>query len=299
MLWANGPAGYGKTILCARLVQYLSATLTSPVAYYFISSKSENRADPLGVIRSPISQLMPSDQDAFESACSMWDMKASQTASRTDIAELFRTIVERLPNCTFVVDGLDECAWVTGGLRLDDDDSPMRLLTIIRHAVALTSTRVLIVSRNEPVTRSGFYSTSQEKPATLNELKISLEDVHSDAMSFSRSVVDRKLGNKEEGVRRDLSHRITDRCEGIFLWVKMLENQLRAGKNRWQLEEVVDQTPTALNRLYDRNWMRISGLPVEDRERAFSILRWTACSLRPLTILELTEALLIRDDDSL
>jgi ankyrin repeat protein len=36
---------------------------------------------------------------------------------------------------------------------------------------------------------------------------------------------------------------------------------------------------------------------VDNRRRAFSILRWAAFALRPLTILEITEALLIVDDD--
>lgn len=83
----------------------------------------------------------------------------------------------------------------------------------------------------------------------------------------------------------------------MFLWVKMLEEQLRSGKNKKQLEETIDQTPTALDHLYDRNWAKISDLPEKDRLRAFSILRWATFALRPLTILEITEALLIVDDE--
>jgi hypothetical protein len=47
--------------------------------------------------------------------------------------------------------------------------------------------------------------------------------------------------------------------------------------------------------VYDRNWVRISNLPEDDRNRAFAILRWTVFALRPLTVAELTEALLISD----
>jgi hypothetical protein len=77
----------------------------------------------------------------------------------------------------------------------------------------------------------------------------------------------------------------------------MLKDQLCARKSRKQLEEIVDYISTALNHLYNRNWMRISSLPSKDKDRAFSILQWTTYSLRPLTILELIEALLIRDDN--
>ena len=43
--------------------------------------------------------------------------------------------------------------------------------------------------------------------------------------------------------------------------------------------------------------MKISYLPDKDKLRAFSILRWTAFALRPLIILEITEALLIADNN--
>jgi hypothetical protein len=75
----------------------------------------------------------------------------------------------------------------------------------------------------------------------------------------------------------------------MFLWVKMLEEHLRGGKSKKQLEEIIDHTPTALDHLYDRNWMKITHLPDNDRLRAFLILRWAAFALRPLTILEITE----------
>jgi len=90
---------------------------------------------------------------------------------------------------------------------------------------------------------------------------------------------------------------MVDRCEGMFLWVKMLEEHLRSWKNKKQLEETIDQAPIALEHLYDRNWMKISHLPDKDKLRAFSILRWTTFALRPLTILEITEALLMDDEN--
>src|ERR1700729_4332562 len=33
ILWINGPAGHGKTMLCARVVQYLSTMPEYPLAY--------------------------------------------------------------------------------------------------------------------------------------------------------------------------------------------------------------------------------------------------------------------------
>lgn len=93
ILWINGPAGHGKTILCARVVQYLSSILESLLAYYFCSSDSESRRDPLTIMRSWISQVISCNRDAFELACGRWETKDGHNASQTDIADLFKIIV--------------------------------------------------------------------------------------------------------------------------------------------------------------------------------------------------------------
>lgn len=49
--------------------------------------------------------------------------------------------------------------------------------------------------------------------------------------------------------------------------------------------------PIDLNKTYERNWKLIQDLLFEDRASALSILRWTTFALRPLTVAEITEAL--------
>jgi hypothetical protein len=56
---------------------------------------------------------------------------------------------------------------------------------------------------------------------------------------------------------------------------------------------VINSTPNGLHHIYERNWTEIVRLSEGDRERAISLLRWTTFALRPLTISEMTEALLI------
>jgi ankyrin repeat protein len=272
--------------------------LESPLAYHFCSSDSESRRDPLTIMRSWISQVISCNRDAFELACGRWETKDGRNASQTDIVELFKTIVQHTPNCTFVVDGLDECAWAEEKWKSNNDDSPIHFFESAKRAVAHTTTRILILSRDEPEIRYGLRAVlAGDSHQGLNEYQIRPYDVRSDAMLFSRSIVNKKLANKSETLKNELSQRMVDRCEGMFLWMKMLEEQLRSGKNKKQLEETIDQTPTALDHLYDRNWVKISHLPDKDKLRALSILRWAAFAFRPLTILEITEALLIVDDN--
>ena len=77
----------------------------------------------------------------------------------------------------------------------------------------------------------------------------------------------------------------------------MQEPSLRSSKNRKQLEAAIDTSPAGLDHLYDRDWQRLRRLPKEESTRAVSLLRLAAFALRPLTVAEITEALLIREDD--
>jgi ankyrin repeat protein len=233
------------------------------------------------------------NREAYDLACSKYDAKRGKTASRTEVLELLHIIVDYIPGCVFIVDGLDECVRMsTDGLGSLDI-----LLRGIKQAIAHTSTRILVVSRNEKDIESGIFAIDESNPVTVHEYKISSEDVRADATSFSKGIINLKLPNKDEEFKNSLTSRIIDRCDGMFLWAKILGDQLRASQTKKQLENIVDRTPSNVERLYDSNWARICNQPDHDRDRAFSILRWTAFSLRPLTTAELIEALLITDDD--
>lgn len=90
---------------------------------------------------------------------------------------------------------------------------------------------------------------------------------------------------------------MVDRCESMFLGIKMLGDDLSGGKNLKQIQRIIDETPRGIEHIYDRNWDKITSLRESSRYRAFAILRWAAFAMRPLTVLEMTEALLLADEE--
>ncbi|KAH7123389.1 hypothetical protein B0J13DRAFT_531505 [Dactylonectria estremocensis] len=243
LLWIYGPAGFGKTILCARVVEHLSSTLATPVAHFFFSPDFESRGDPFAAIRSWISQVMSRDQGAFDLVRGRWEAQQEQVATRADVVKLFRELVRAVPGCTLVLDGLDECTSMSENRMVAGSESVERCLKTVKQAVADTTTRVMLVSRDEPDIRHALMDNTGEEFA---EYKISPEDVRADTASYSRSIVDRKLYNKNKAIKVDISRRMADRCEGQFLWLKMQEDCLSRGKNQKQLEAAIDETPTGL-----------------------------------------------------
>ncbi|TGJ87297.1 hypothetical protein E0Z10_g1488 [Xylaria hypoxylon] len=290
ILWINGPAGYGKTILCARLVEHISVTSQTYIAYFFFSSEIESRADPFVVVKSLISQLL-TQKEAFDLTREKWEATDGRTASRKDIKELFITLLQNLPPCAFVVDGLDECAAAGDISGSDHQGSLLEFLKFFTHAISNSKSQLLIMSRNDLRIKEGLSCDKSQ----LVELQICPKDVEADASVFSQNIVNRKLSNKSETQREELTHRLVHRCESMFLAIKLLEDDLRGGKNLKQLQRAIDQAPNKLDHIYDRNWERIQRLENSSRSRALSILRWATFAIRPLSVLEITECLLLQD----
>ncbi|KAJ6083040.1 hypothetical protein N7467_007175 [Penicillium canescens] len=271
VLWVNGPAGFGKSILCTRVIDHLSTMLEAPIAHFFFSTDFE-RGDPFVVLRSWVAQVM-SHPIGFALIRENWATQKGQKATRGEVIKLLREIVIAIPGCTFIVDGLDECIWLKDNQKLSDSDSISGFMEALGRATADTATRIMIVSRDEPEIRTCLPRDTHN--VSVFEHKITPEDVWTDVVSYSRSVVHLNLPKKTDTAKERLSHKLPDRQK--------------------ELEQVITSTPIGMEHIYERNWMRIAKLPEEDRNRAISLLRWTAFSLRPLTVNEMTEALLISE----
>jgi hypothetical protein len=137
-----------------------------------------------------------------------------------------------------------------------------------------------------------------DPPVTLSEWRITADDVRSDVGHFARSVVKQQLPKKDAALRESLAAQMADKCDGMFLWIRLQERRLRGGRhNNKRLQDMVQQMPPGLDCLYDRNVAEIMRLEGHHQCRALAILRWTAFALRPLTVDEITDALAVVDDD--
>lgn len=284
LLWIYGPAGFGKTVLCSQITKHVSSLLESQstlTAHFFLSADLGSREDPFVIIRSWISQIIASEDHAFRLSMDEKQSQQSKTASRTSILNLLSRIVQALPRCTLIVDGLDECM-----------SSVVEFLSSLKRAVAGSSTRLLIVSRDEGDIREAL-TVNNAGQLTFSEYRVTSADTEADIAMYSRSIVDDKLSNKTSAVKDDISEKMAQRCEGQFLWLKLQGDGLRRGMNKKQLQNTVNETPIGLDRVYSKNWEKITALPDGTRDRAIALLRWATFAVRPLTVREMTEAVLI------
>lgn len=295
ILWVNGPAGYGKTYLSARIVEFLKAQGQSALAVFF-SSDLEDRSTPFIVARHWVAQLTSQSPEAFSLAYEKFDLHTTPFASSGEVMDLLKEVLHSIPQCTLVVDGLDEYS-STGPWSVTQGGGLESFIGKITEAISGTTSQIFVSSRHEQGVRNGLSNIDDGSIGVrLFEYSITPNDVTPDATKLSESIVSENLGKKSKAFRDDIARRLVDRCDSMLLQIRLLGNEIRATLNQKQNERIIDQTPFGTSSLYDRAWRRIME-GGNETSRALAILRWIAFGTRPLTIFEMTEALVLIDNE--
>lgn len=297
VLWIHGKPGAGKTIISAKLAEHLQDTSVSPFAYFFCFYGNGLKRSYLNIIKSWISQLAKDNDKALDVAAEFYREKESQNITQMELWQTFSRINATIDSCFFLVDGFDEC---------DDEkadyhnhsllDSRASFLLNLNDSLRGTNARVLIMSRPDFDLRDQLQSNSLLTPDSQVLWKafgISLKHTSQDVRAFAQRIMDLKLRKCSAELRDELANKATEKAQGMFLWIKLLQNRLSGTRSSFDLRRIIEDTPSGLEQAYERDLLRIAKLEPDDRNRAVAILRWTIYAKRALTVRELAEALLV------
>lgn len=298
LLWIHGAPGFGKSVLFARLVEYLLMQKGVPVAHFRCMGGDDAKRQPQAIVRSWVAQLVNQNPVAVEVVRDFYYGKESRRATESDVWTLFKDVSLKIGTCFFAVDGYDECIKPDLTTKNSGNDRSVFLRKLLIIAKDL-KVRLLLVSRPEPDIRTQLNIISSDtNPEAFLEYEITPTDTEADISAFSSNMVEQELPNKPPALRNEIASEAARKCAGMFLWVKLVHAGLSPGKNAKQLREVVRATPPGLDQAYERDLKRVEELEAGDKERAIEILRWLLFAERPLTVRELTEALLVHEDDA-
>ncbi|KAL8880552.1 MAG: hypothetical protein Q9198_002068 [Flavoplaca austrocitrina] len=301
ILWISGSAGFGKSVLCARLIHYLRMDLGKKVAYFFCSFVDEVKRQLRSILRSWTMQMILQHEAALDVAKRSYLERQSPIATEQDLWHLFKRINAQIGGCVFAVDGYDECTSEILNVKSPATAiSRAALLKSLVDSMKGSTCCLFLVSREDHDIRERLAATALiPEDYRVWKLRITQQDTYDDVNTFSTALLEQRLPDKTKGLRKDLAASAAEKSEGMFLWVRLLHERLSPGKNARQLQKLISDTPIGLNQAYERDLEAIHDLPAEEEDRAFKILLWILHSLRPMTIQELTEALLVRlDHDS-
>jgi hypothetical protein len=246
VLWVCGPAGHGKSVLCARIVERFKAKHKGPMAFFFSSphASSASASDIDFIIRSWVTQLASMDPDIIEIIQGFYKRShVGFRASQSEIWSVFEAVLAQKRDVALFLDGYDEYP--------QTDDARISFLQKLKNAAAGKGTKIFITSREDSDIKAEMSPERAQIPEqVIFKCKITRDDVDNDLSLYSRSVVDRSLPNKDEGLRKMLAGQLARRCEGMFLWIKMQQLQKSKGKNKKQLEKIVGEMPRGLTETY-------------------------------------------------
>lgn len=283
LFWIHGPAGFGKTVICARIIEHITRPQVV-VAHHFFSSDIENHRDPMVAMQSWIYHIALKDKLVATTVNKAW---RNEPPSQAVIIELFQEVIKTVSNCTLVVDGLNEC------VSESSCQSVTKFINKLNEAVRGTKTRILVMSRSIPSIRQALMEAHS---AEFSDYQVSEKDVRSDIEAYSKHIVAQKLRDKDTTVQDDMARKMSDQSQGQFDWLKLQHDSIPRGLSQEQFQNALGGIPATLSELYDRSWKKIIELQPNEQDRAISLLRLATFSIRDLTVREISEAMLVSEE---
>ncbi|CUS12822.1 unnamed protein product [Tuber aestivum] len=297
ILWVNAPDGLGKTVLAARIVQELFSSGEAPVAYFFSSHEDSIRRVTTNILRSWIDQLSILREEGGKAAQGLPEDKVGK---EEDLWQNLSAALQDVGKSYFVLDGLDECLDYDEAARSRTAGVRGVFLKRLLDMIHTTGVRLCVLSRDVSDIRSAI---EREHDRSLDshsvfEIPAGPEDFAADSKLLAQEIVEEKFAEETPELRRELAESISLRSGGSMLWVRRAGDLLKPWMSEDQLKETLSSLPTSLPQLYKSLLEKVIEFGKEERDRAKEILRWALFAERPLSVKELTEALVLKDGDA-
>ena len=292
ILWIHGGPGFGKTILSARLVQWLGRYLSFPVLHFFCAADDKRKREPYAILRSWLDQLIHYSEKALKVIFAQQELLSLREPTTVKLWQMFKAVAQNIP-CVFLVDGFDECESVYDQSRRHVEGTRSQFLRSLVSESRGTKAKILIVSRDLEDVRGTLTRTTSSSDTSLYEIAISSDDTKDDVLRCSAQWIDEKLSNKSRSLRTELATSAAVKSEGMFLWLDRVVEDLDPGENAKSLRATVKEMPSEINDTYRRELEKLRVLRTDQRKRTTDVLRWICFAVVPLTVKELAEALVV------
>ena len=113
ILWLNGFAGSGKSVLCSTVIEsVLSLRGSDPrigIAFFYFTFNDESKQDVLGMLRALLLQLSTQLQDGHADLVGLYNSYKTGTPPREVLITHLQLLIERFEHVYIMLDALDEC----------------------------------------------------------------------------------------------------------------------------------------------------------------------------------------------
>ncbi|KAL9609331.1 MAG: hypothetical protein Q9167_005897 [Letrouitia subvulpina] len=276
ILWIQGKAGSGKSILASAIVDTIEQQVTQDnglsnflILPFFFSAVDPQRRSSIQAIGGLLRQVLQQKRDLLPSIEAIYE---PTNVAPDDLGRLWDTFIQTTEgtDIVIVIDALDEC-----------NDAHIFLLRLAEIASKSSQLSAIVLSRNE---------AEIEKEMTQHQsIHLTNDFLENDIEAFTRYDVDSRLwsvGDTE--VKEKIVSSLSENANGMFLWVRLMVDHLKSHVTQGELESFLSDLPAGLDNAYKRILQRLSAEPSQLRHTAIRFLRWVACAARPLLLEELS-----------
>lgn len=293
IFWIKGKPGAGKSTIMETLVGHFEK---KPKSYIVLAFFFDAFGDPdirlrnsaAGMYRTLLSQLLqqvPSAAFRFQEIYEKRQLFKRNEPIEWEDGE--QNILRK-----YLMDGLEKLEKASTKIRIfvDAIDEAVQGTSdeIVRYLYDLDKrlrgngmdVRVCISSRHFPIT-----TVRRQHSLVMEDENSGDIDSYVEREFEIREILRRKTLDRT-GVLSELKQQIKEKASGIFLWVSLIVeiviDRLNAGDSRGQVFARMDLPPPGLGKIYADMLRNI--VKKEDRSDAYSMLRWTVKTNKPLLL---------------
>jgi hypothetical protein len=278
VLHINGLPGSGKSVLASNIIEQFSDSCIC--VYSFCRHDDELKQDLVAILRTAIfdlSEQIESYGDQLRRFREEHDFKSDDLES---LKFLWRNVlIRQLENSKFV----GSIKWVIDGLDESDTAHRHELLNCFGTLrSAKVDLKILIVSR---------YDEEIDSKLKYFGSKIIEIDAESNSADICK-VIQYNIRNSERLSAPHMVEYVTSELEsrsgGLFLWVRLVFEELARKRTDVEIKSCLDTMPTSLSQMYARI---LRNLPSGDLHISKEIFKWILAACRPFSLEELAKAL--------
>ncbi|KAJ3886736.1 ankyrin repeat-containing domain protein [Lentinula edodes] len=270
VLWIQGPAGSGKTILTTTILQDVQQVHKNAVWYHYFDTRDNTglKTTYRGFLLSLIKQMGLGNKEVNPVLYALYELHKFTEITTEELQKLLKTMIEERNAGYIVVDALDECK---------EADKVSKWLSL--HSSQLW---MLVTSRLPAV---GFENRMinialGEKESRMN----------ADIELYLKSTIDTTPGFRDT-TRDYIKELLKNSAHGVFRWVECQLRAVQQCTSHASVRKALGKLPKDLEETYEQALKRCKDQ--ENAEEAQHLLLWLLYAYEPLTKEQFSEILTV------
>ena len=230
--------------------------------------------------RGLVSQLLAAEKGTgyiYDTIAKEHDQSEAERVGTSQTWSLLRQL-SQIQTTYLVIDGFDEC--------IDQNALLTELKTLE------TNAKIVVFSR--------AISNIWPRDFTNFTMEIGDRDVAADISALVRNRIDSSsiMSALDPVIRADLEKSLIRKADGMFLWIQLVLEQIDDLATFKEVKEHIERTPTTVSAIYRVILEGFMKFPLIQQSRILKVLRWAIGSRRPLSVREISDAIVLRTSSS-